>query len=274
MDSSLFELVRRVRADTDERLRVGTPLLVLCVASLFLLEGSLTAAQVRLREGTMVRLKLLYNVTTDNVVRGDRVEFDVAENVVANDRVVIEKGALAWGQVTDVKGAGKKKAKDASVTFRLMAANTVDKQQVSLRVKPTKPKKSDSRDNEIEENSLIPGMNERTIGAEKGRDYAAYTDQDVLVNAPDVKKNDEKGPPPPPPPPPPPEEAYVDFNSTPPGAEVMIDNRFCGSTPMRIPLPPGRHLIEIRLAGHRTWMRNMIVDPGSKPSVRATLDQE
>lgn len=258
------------------------------IACLILVAGPVSAAQVRLREGTLVRLKLLYNTTTENVVKGDRVEFDVAENVVVNDRVVIQKGAPAWGQVTDVKGAGKKRAKDASVTFRFMAVKTVDNQQVAMRVLPTKPRKPDSHDNEIEENSLIPGMSDRTTGAEKGKEYAAYTDTETVVNAPDAPATAPQGgeatagaskstvapPPIEPPPPPPPEEAYVDFNSNPPGADVNIDGRFHGNTPTRISLPPGKHLIEIRLAGHRTWIRNMVVDPGSKPSVRATLDQE
>jgi len=278
----------RIESGTVTRPRVRKSSLNLGFAILILVAGPVSAAQVRLREGTMVRLKLLYNVTTENVVKGDRVEFDVAENVVVNDRIVILKGAPAWGQVTDVKGAGKKRAKDASVTFRFMAVKTTDNQQIAIRVLPTKPRKPDSHDNEIEENSLILGMSDRTTGAEKGRDYAAYTDLDSVVNAPDSAPVSQQAgdspaggpkttvvpPKPEPPPPPPPEEAYVDFNSNPPGADVNIDGRFHGNTPTRISLPPGKHLIEIRLAGHRTWIRNMVVDPGSKPSVRATLDQE
>jgi hypothetical protein len=262
--------------------------LVFAVACLALADGTLGAAQVRLREGTLVRLKLLYNVTTDNVARGDRVEFDVAEDLIVSDHVVISKGAPAWGQVVEVKGAGKKSAKDASVTFRLMAVKMVDNQQVPLRVMPTKPKKSDSADNDIVEDSVIPGMEERTIGAARGRDYAAYTDAEVLVSVPDAPLGAQGGgaaglrgpasaaalPNPEPAPPPPVEDAYVDFNSAPSGGDVMVDNRFRGNTPLKITLPPGRHLIEIRLAGHRPWIRNMMVDPGSKPSVRAALDQE
>ncbi len=279
----------RIESGRVTRPRVRKSSLNLVIASLILVAGPMSAAQVRLREGTLVRLKLLYNVTTENVVKGDRVEFDVAENVVVNDRIVIQKGAPAWGQVVEVKGAGKKRAKDASVTFRFMAVKTMDNQQVAMRVLPTKPRKPDSHDNEIEENSLIPGMSDRTTGAEKGKEYAAYTDTEAVVNAPDTPPTGPQGgeatagapvptvaPPPKsePPPPPPPEEAYVDFNSNPPGADVNIDGRFHGNTPTRISLPPGKHLIEIRLAGHRTWIRNMVVDPGSKPSVRATLDQE
>ena len=290
MGSTKAESLHKSRNEsgTVTRPRVRQSSLNLGIACLILVAAPVSAAQVRLREGTLVRLKLLYNVTTENVVKGDRVEFDVAENVVVNDRIVIQKGAPAWGQVVEVKGAGKKRAKDASVTFRFMAVKTMDNQQIAIRVLPTKPRKADSHDNEIKENSLIPGMSDRTIGAEKGRDYAAYTDSEAVVNAPDsapvsqragdASAGGPKGtvapPKPEPSPPPPPEEAYVDFKSNPPGADVNIDGRFHGNTPTRLSLPPGKHLIEIRLAGHRTWIRNMVVDPGSKPSVRATLDQE
>lgn len=278
----------RIRSGTVTRPRVQQSSLNLGFAILILVAGPVSAAQVRLREGTLVRLKLLYNVTTENVVKGDRVEFDVAENVVVNDRIVILKGAPAWGHVTDVKGAGKKRAKDAVVVFRFMSVKTVDNQQLGIRALAAKPRKPDSRENEIEESSLIRGMADRTIGAEKGKDYTAYTDLDSVVNAPDSAPLSQQAgnspaggpkttvvpPKPEPPPPPPPEEAYVDFNSMPPGADVNIDGRFHGNTPTRTSLPPGKHLIEIRLAGHRTWIRNMVVEPGSKPSVRATLDQE
>jgi len=251
----------------------------------------LLAAQVRVPEGMLVRLKFHADITTENVVKGDRVEFDVTENVTVNNRVVIPKGAVARGVVTDVKGAGKKRAKDAAVFFRLVAVRATDNQEIALRVMPTKPRKADASENVVEINTPIPGLRERMIGAEKGRDVAAYTDTDALVNAPEPatettttggtgpggQPRTTAGPTVQTPPPPvvlPPEDAYVDFNSNPVGADILINGTSRGSTPLRLQLPPGRHVIEIRLAGYRTWTRNMVVDPGSKPSVRATLEKE
>jgi hypothetical protein len=54
----------------------------------------LHAAQVRVPEGTLVRFTLHNDLTTENAAKGGRVEFDVAENVAVNDRVVIPKGAV------------------------------------------------------------------------------------------------------------------------------------------------------------------------------------
>jgi len=251
----------------------------------------LLAAQVRVPDGTLVRLKFHADITTENVVKGDRVEFDVTENVTVNNRVVIPKGAVARGVVTDVKGAGKKRAKDAAVFFRLVAVRATDNQEIPLRVMPTKPRKADASENVVEINIPIPGLRERMIGAEKGKDVAAYTDLDALVNAPEPapettatgatgpggQPRTTAGPAVQTPPPAivfPPEDAYVDFNSNPVGADILINGTSRGSTPLRLQIPPGRHVIEIRLAGYRTWTRNMVVDPGSKPSVRASLEKE
>jgi len=253
----------------------------------------LHAAQVRVPEGTLVRLKVHADITTENVVKGDRVEFDVAENVAVNDRVVIPKGAVGRGVVVDVKGAGKKRAKDAAVIFRFVAVRAADNQEIPLRVMPTKSRKADSSENKIAINVPIPGSREGMIGAEKGKHFAAYTETDALVNVPDraqtptaagtpgggqaggtVPPSGSEGQAAAPELVLPPEEAYVDFRSNPPGAELLIDRTSRGTTPLRLQVPPGRHEIQIRLAGYRTWTRSMVVDPGSKPSVRATLEKE
>lgn len=256
---------------------------------------TLSAAQVRVPNGTMVRVRLHYDLTTENAEKGDRVEFDVAENVVVNNHVVIPKGAVAWGQVIKVKGAGNKKAKDASVSFRLMAVRAADNQEISLRILPYKSKKSDPKDNEIEENAPIRGLRERMIGAEKGKEYAAYTDTDSLVNATEAQPAAAASPATAPATGTPggaaaattsapaqpaasllnaPEQAAIDFNSNPSGADILIDGSFVGNTPSTLRVSPGRHAIEVRQAGYRAWTRNMVVDPGSHPSIRANLEKE
>lgn len=248
---------------------LGTIILVLMVS------GSSRAATVNLREGTPVHLKLRYMLTTENVTKGDRIQFMVAEDVMAADQVVIAKGAPAFALVTRIKGAGNKKAKDASVAFRLMTVQAVDKQEISLRVVAQKGKKPAATDYELEETSAIPGLPERMVGAEQGREYTVHIDMDIRIKVPE--------PPPPPPPPPkeltveapePVEPALVNFNSEPVDAVIVIDSNPVGHTPATLPLAPGRHLIELKLANYRPWMRSMVVTPGSHPSIRATLEKE
>jgi hypothetical protein len=262
---------------------------------LFVAGISALAIQVRLPEGQDVRLSLRDVLTTENAVKDASIDFDVAEDVVVNGHVVIAKGAPARGKVVRVKGAGNKKAKDASVTFEFVSVRSVDNQVIPLRKMPYKgKKKGEAKENEIEESSQIPGYAERVIGAEKGKMYLAFIDSasfvvNVADTAPAAVTTPAPAAPPvqvtqpavttPPTPPPSPlaveaEPAAVDFDSSPTGAEIYIDGTLVGTTPASPRVPPGRHTIEFRLRGYRSWTQAMVVVSGSHPTVRKTLEKE
>ena len=130
-------------------------------------------AQVRVRDGQAVRLKLRNILTTENVQTGDSIDFDVTEDILVSGHVVIAKGATAHGKILDVKGAGKPKAKDAEVIFQFTTVHAVDNQDIPLRLAPSKLRKAKSSENQVVERSPIPGYPSRLIGAEKGKDYVA-----------------------------------------------------------------------------------------------------
>lgn len=271
------------------------------VFMLVYLSTPVPAAQVRVVQGQMVRLKLHNVLTTENVVKGDSIDFDVAEDVVVATHMVIQKGAPARGKVVGVKGAGKRNAKDASVTFQFMSVRSVDSQDIPLRARPDKHKKAESKENEIEANDPLPGYAQRVIGAEKGKEYAAYVDVSATVNVPDTPP---VVPPITPVPPAqqtqanpqgatqpastsgltpaastpsiavPEEPALVNFNSNPPGADILIDGNLVGNTPSTLHVDAGRHVIQLRIGGYRSWTRTMVVEPGSSPSIRATLEKQ
>jgi hypothetical protein len=247
-------------------------------------------AQVPVRDGQTVHLKLRNVLTTDNVRKGDVVEFEVSEDVLVNGHVVIAKGATARGKIVDVKGAFKPRAKDAEVIFQFSTVRAADKQDLPLRPRPEKTKKGSEQ--EVHEKSPIPGQISRVVGADKGKEYEAYVDGSFTINSSDAIAVAPPVAPAAPAPaqpsapvaaaPPAPasplaatEEALapssVEFGSTPDGAEIVIDGNMVGNTPSTLRLTPGHHSIEIRMAGYRTWSRNMVVDPESHPSVRATL---
>jgi len=277
------------------------------LATVFMLVYLSTAAfatQVTLPQGTPVRLKLHDVLTTENVVKGDQIRFDVAEDVVVATHVVIEKGAPAVGTVVVVKGAGKRNAKDASVTFEFKFVRSVDSQDISLRAHQDKRKKSEAKENWIEANNSLTGYPERVIGAEKGQGYDAYVDASATVRVADTPvtlppvtlppvapvapaqpppSNPQVAPPVSPLSPPAPgaanpqvseEPAMVDFDSNPPGADILIDGAMVGNAPVKLPVAAGRHLIQLRIGGYNTWTRQMRVEPGSYPSIRATLDKQ
>jgi len=250
------------------------------------------AARVPVRDGQTVNLKIRNILTTDNVRKNDVIEFEVAQDVVINGHVVIAKGAIAHGKIVDVKGAFKPRAKDAEVIFRYSTVRAVDRQDLPLRPRPEKSKKGGEE--EVHERSEIPGQITRIVGADKGKEYDAYVDGSFTVDASDAIVGASVAAPATPAPaqpsapaaapaaPPTPASALaatdeglapssVEFGSTPDGAEIVIDGNMVGNTPSTLRLTPGHHSIEIRMAGYRTWSRNMVVDPESHPSVRATL---
>jgi hypothetical protein len=250
------------------------------------------AAKVPVRDGQLLRLKLRNILTTDNVQKGDGIEFEVMEDILVSGHVVIAKGATARGKVLDVKGAGKPKAKDAEVVFQFITVHAVDNQELPLRLQPTKSRNPKPSENEIAERSPIPGYPSRLIGAEKGKEYKAYTEGSFVISAADTIATPTMAPAVATPAAPAaapaapvtapaapalglaPEPASVEFSSVPDGADILIDGTFVGNTPSTLRVTPGHHAIEIRMAGYHSWTRTMVVDPESHPSVRATLAKE
>jgi len=247
------------------------------------------AAKVPVRDGQLVRLKLRNILTTENVQKGDGIDFEVMEDILVSGHVVIAKGAVARGRVLEVKGAGKPKTKDAEVVFQFSTVRAVDNQELPLRIEPTKSRKPKPNENQVGEKSPIPGYPSRLIGAEKGKEYKAYTEGSFVINAADTIAAPPAAPTAAAPATQPsapvtapaapvvglaPEPASVELSSTPEGADILIDGAFVGNTPSALRVTPGRHAIEVRMAGYHSWTRTMVVDPESHPSVRATLAKE
>ncbi|MHC5012821.1 MAG: PEGA domain-containing protein, partial [Planctomycetota bacterium] len=59
--------------------------------------------------------------------------------------------------------------------------------------------------------------------------------------------------------------------SQPPAAEVFIDGKYRGRTPLETTLPEGEHPLRLELTGHEPWDRTVRVDAGGTPDVTARL---
>jgi hypothetical protein len=65
---------------------------------------------------------------------------------------------------------------------------------------------------------------------------------------------------------------YVD--SRPQGARVFIDNKFVGTTPLRVPeIAVGSHVVRLELAEHRTWSTSKQVVAGETARVTGSLER-
>ncbi len=69
------------------------------------------------------------------------------------------------------------------------------------------------------------------------------------------------------------EAVKCSFSSTPPGADIMLDGKYVGSTPSVISLSSGGHTVEMSLPGFAAWKRNLTVGSGSELTVNAVLEK-
>ncbi|GGN03664.1 S-layer-like protein [Thermus composti] len=73
---------------------------------------------------------------------------------------------------------------------------------------------------------------------------------------------------------PPPATATLNVNSRPQGAEVYLDGRLQGRTPLTLGVNPGRHEVELRLAGYQPYRVTVNPRPGERVQVYAQLVPE
>ncbi|MFN4232535.1 PEGA domain-containing protein [Thermus sp.] len=75
-------------------------------------------------------------------------------------------------------------------------------------------------------------------------------------------------------PPPTPATATLVVDSRPAGAEVYLNGRLSGRTPVSLQVNPGRHEVELRLAGYQTYRVTVNPRPGERVQVFAQLVPE
>ena len=73
---------------------------------------------------------------------------------------------------------------------------------------------------------------------------------------------------------PPPATTSVKFDANYRNAEVYVNGEFRGTAPVNLHLAPGTHVVEIKLQGHQTWKRELVVVAGNDTRVAATLQPE
>ncbi len=66
--------------------------------------------------------------------------------------------------------------------------------------------------------------------------------------------------------------AQLEITSAPPGAEISVDGNFIGDTPSQVTVSPGVHTITIAKHGFKPWERKLTTSSG-KVTVAAELEQ-
>ncbi len=85
-----------------------------------------------LEEGTVVLLKLARELSSATATPGNRVDFEVAEDIKVNDLVVISKGSMAWGTIVDAKPK-RRLGRAGNLAVRVDEVRLADAERVPLR---------------------------------------------------------------------------------------------------------------------------------------------
>ncbi|HYW65133.1 MAG TPA: hypothetical protein VFB10_00365 [Candidatus Dormibacteraeota bacterium] len=98
------------------------------------LTAAAPARGIALPEATEMKVLLpesLYSKKLSNKDLGQSIRFEVAEDVVVEDTVVVRRGALATGHLTDLK-KGKSYGRNAAIDFAFDTVTAVDGQTIPL----------------------------------------------------------------------------------------------------------------------------------------------
>jgi len=253
----------------------------------------------KLEDGTPIKVRLQRTISSADAQVDERVDFEVLEEIKINDVVVIPKGSVAWGTVTEAQPK-RRMGRGGKLNVNIDSVRLADGEKAALRaVRETKGGgHTGAMTGGIVATSIVffPAaplfllMHGKDITIPKGTEITAYVNGDTNLDPVKfgVKPPAETAATPAPgatslPPQPTAQPAAapvasedlatVVVKSTPDGAELTVDGKYMGSTPSTLRLTPGDHTIVIQKSGLKDWQRTMTVSPGGIVTIDATLQQ-
>ena len=222
-----------------------------------------------LEDGTPVKLRTSRTISSADAHTGDTLDFEVLEDVFAKDTLVVPKGGIAWGTVTEAQPK-RRMARGGKLDVNIDAVRLVDGEKVPLRA--VKDVKGGGHTGAMTgamvgtaivffpAAPLFLFMHGKDITIPKGAEITAYISGDTRLDQAKFQgsKTDNASV----------TAAIVsttgqlDIASTPPGADIEIDGKFVGNTPSSISVAPGDHEISIKKSGFTEWTRKMSVSSG------------
>ena len=259
-----------------------------------------------LEDGTALTLRLGRSLSSADAHDGDRVDFEVAEEVSVSRIVVIPKDSPASGTVITAHQK-RRMGRAGKLDVSIDSVQLADGEKVTLRA--VKESQGGSHTGIMAggmvATSLIvwPAapvfllMHGKDVTIPRGTEVTAYVSGDVKLDpakfqpapfvpaAPPVPTTQPVPPSSPDATPNPgptdttpvsPDQgatAELEVSSTPDGADIEIDGNFVGSTPSTVGVVAGPHQLSVKKAGFKPWERKITVSSGHV-KVDATLDAQ
>jgi hypothetical protein len=259
-----------------------------------------------LEDGTAVTLRLGRSLSSADAHAGDRVDFEVAEEISVNRIVVIPKDSPASGTVITAQKK-RRMGRAGKLDVTIDSVQLVDGEKATLRA--VKESQGGSHTGIMAggmvATSLIvwPAapvfllMHGKDVTIPKGTEVTAYISGDVKL---DPAKFQPAPLVPSAPPVPSTQQvpssspaatpnggptgtapvsldqgaaAELEVSSTPDGADIEIDGNFVGSTPSTLGVAAGPHQLSVKKAGFKPWERKITVSSGHI-KIDATLESQ
>ncbi len=250
-----------------------------------------------LEDGTPIKMRLTRNLSSADATTGDRVDFEVLEDIKVKDVIVVPRGGLALATITEAQHK-RRMARGGKLNVNIDDVRLLDGEKAPLRaVKETQGGgHTGAMTGAIIGTAIVffPAaplflfMHGKDTTIPKGTEITAYINGDIPLDpkrfaaqptastetgatsgqatpsatAPQNGNGAD------------PALSAVDLKSTPDGAEIIVDDKFMGSTPSSLRLTVGDHKIKLGKPGFKTWERTMTVSSGATATVDATLEKQ
>jgi hypothetical protein len=243
-----------------------------------------------LEDGTPIKLRLTRNLSSADATTGDRVDFEVLEDVKVKDVIVVPRGGLALATITEAEHK-RRMARGGKLDVNIDDVRLVDGEKAPLRA--VKEAKGGGHTGAMTgamigtaivffpAAPLFLFMHGKDITIPKGTEITAYINGDIPLDPARFKPEAKAAADPNVSPTAgaaangaDPVFSSVDVKSTPDGAEITVDDKYMGSTPSTLKLSPGDHKIKLEKSGFKSWERTLAVGAGGTANVNATLDKE
>lgn len=242
-----------------------------------LLSG-IAAAQVRIPEGTPLRVRLENDLCSATAQEGQKVALTVVDDVAIGGSVVIPAGAPVLGRVT--QAVPKSLGRNGKVDFSVESLTAADGEAIRLRYSRDQ-KSSNALSKGIMSagalvlfgpaGPLLKVMTVKDATLQKGTVVQVFTDEAHVFKAkgPAVAAGETPASQPP-------EDSrpaiiIVSINSTPAGAQVTVDGTAMGETPASFQIDPGAHEIQLQKDGFAVWKQKVTAKPGQPIDLDAKL---
>jgi hypothetical protein len=231
-----------------------------------------------LSEDTPIRLKLTRTMSSKDATLNEKVDFEVLEDVKVGDVVVVQHGGMAIATVTEAQHK-RRMGRGGKLNINIDYVQLVSGDKVPLRAVKggSGGNHTGAMTGAIVATSILffPAapfflfMHGKDITIPKGTEITAYIAADTPLEPAKFTTSADALPPTSMPS----DLTTVTINSSPVGADILIDNKFVGNTPSTLQVAAGEHTISIEKTGFKTWQRTMAIAPHGSANIDATLDK-